>query len=107
MELQEKIVFILIIVFSVQVTRYLPLILPSGAREIFKNEKLNEQINKVIFLFLILYCYRDLSSSPEYLLRLGCGIFVFLVQFFTGRTLLSVFLGTGIYMGLRHYLIGV
>lgn len=107
MELKEKILFIAIIILSVQVTRFSPLILPAKTRDVFKNEKLNERINKFIFLLLILYCYRDFSSSPEYLLRVGCGVFVFLLQFFSGQTLLSIFLGTGIYMGLRQVWIGV
>lgn len=107
MDFKEKIFFISVIIFSIQMTRFAPLILPARAREIFSDEKLNERINKVIFLFLILYCYRDFSFSSEYLLRLGCGVLVFLIQFFSGITLLSVFLGTGIYMGVRLFLIGV
>lgn len=107
MTTNEKIIFISIIVFSVQSTRLAPLLLPTRVRNVFKNEELNEKINKFIFFALILYCYRDFSSSPEYFLRIGMGIFVFILQYYLKRTLLSIFLGTAIYMVIRNTLIGV
>lgn len=103
MILSEKIIYILIIVSVVQSSRLLPLLVQNKVGGFLKDPKMSEKINRFIFIGLILYTYRDFSLSYEYLLRVAIGALVFFLQYKFNKLLLSVFLGTFLYMVLRNY----
>lgn len=104
MLLTDKVLFSLTLIFATQLTRFIPLLFEQQIILFLKGEKIRNAINEALFFLLILYCYRDFSTSPEYILRGGVGVYVFLVQFFFGKTLFSISTGTFIYMLGRNYI---
>jgi branched-subunit amino acid transport protein AzlD len=104
MQLSDKAIFICILVAATQLTRIIPVVFEDKIGRFLKNEKLRGIINDALFFLLICYCYRDLSFTPEYYLRLGVALYVFIIQFKFEKTLLSIFTGTFIYMAGRYFL---
>jgi branched-subunit amino acid transport protein AzlD len=82
----------------------IPLIFEKQLEKILNFEFVKDYFGDIIILFLIFYCYRDFSLSGEYLLRVVIGFFVFFIQWSKENSLMSIFLGTGIYMVGRVWL---
>lgn len=96
MSATEKIIFILILIAGTQVTRFAPLVSPNIIQSV--PPQAQRRLSLVIAIFLVGYCYRDVASTPEYLLRLGAGVMVILLELLFSRTLLSIFGATLCYM---------
>ena len=96
----NKIQFISLLLLSTQSTRLLPLLMEKLPRfkSLSPSIKNEEVIKKMIFFLLVLYCYRDLSFENEYLIRLASGLMLTLIQYKTNKSLLSIFVGTFLYM---------
>ena len=104
MLLTDKLIFSLVLIVATQTTRLLPLLLESKVENLIKSNSTKNGINDVLFFLLILYCFRDLTFTNEYFLRLAVSLYVFLIQFKYERTLFSIFSGTLIYMFGRYIL---
>ncbi len=100
----DKIIFSIILISATQLTRFLPLILSDRIDKIVKKSKIQNQIGNIIIFGLILYCYRDVQMSAEFLLRVSTGIVAVILQWFIDSSLLSIFSATAIYMLGRHFL---
>lgn len=98
MTLTEKIAFTLILIISTQLTRLLPLIFQKTFSNLFSHHFFKKNLTDLIIFFLIIYCYRDISTNPEYLIRIAVGIYAFVIHYFFEKTLLSIFSATAIYM---------
>jgi branched-subunit amino acid transport protein AzlD len=100
----EKIAFVLILILATQLTRFMPLAFNGVIGRIVKNEDKKNILHEVLFFLLICYCFRDLSFTKEYYLRIFVSVYVFYVQLKFERTLLSIFSGTFIYMLGRYFI---
>jgi branched-subunit amino acid transport protein AzlD len=96
LDLHSKTLFIMCLIAGTQLTRFIPLFVPQIGKLIEEKKKLN--FSFFIAFFLVIYCYRDFSLSSEYYLRVICGAVVFLTQWFTEKSLLSIFVGTVSYI---------
>lgn len=100
----DKAIFAVILIFATQLTRIIPVIFEGKISRFIKDETFKGIINDVLFFLLICYCFRDLSFTPEYYLRLSVALYVFLIQFKFEKTLISIFSGTILYMAGRYFL---
>lgn len=94
----DKMFFVVSLVLSTQLTRFLPLIFKDLLSKLLKFEFIKDHLGDLIIFFLIIYCYRDFGQTHEYLLRVVTGIIVFFIQWKKENSLLSIFLGTAFYM---------
>jgi branched-subunit amino acid transport protein AzlD len=100
----DKISFATILIFATQSTRLLPLILKEHLEKYLNFDFIRNHLGDLIILFLIFYCYRDFNWSEEFVLRVVIGCLVFGIQWFKDNSLLSIFLGTTLYMTGRAFL---
>ncbi len=94
----EKFLFIFLLVAATQATRLIPLIFENKLKFFFQNESVRYRLNDIMFFLLILYCFRDIKGTDENYLRVLSALIVFAIQFKTHKTLISIFVGTGIYI---------
>lgn len=97
----DKIAFATILIVATQVTRLIPLMLEKHIQKFMMSENMKTWITDIFLILLILYCFRDISYSSEYFLRLVVSLYVFIVQYKFERTLLSIFSGSIIYIVIR------
>lgn len=100
----DKISFGASLIIATQLTRMLPLVFKDQLGRYFDFNFVKNHLNDLIILFLIFYCYRDFSWSSEFLLRVVVGSLVFAIQWYKNNSLLSIFLGTGLYMTGRVFI---
>jgi branched-subunit amino acid transport protein AzlD len=94
----DKISYAAILIFATQSTRILPLLFKEHLEKCLNFDFIKNHLGDLIILFLIFYCYRDFNWSGEFVLRVVVGGLVFAAQWIKGNTLLSIFLGTALYM---------
>ena len=96
----DKFIFSGTLIASTQLTRLLPLFLNkhSSIKKILSTK--TNLTSKIIFLFLILYSYRDLTLQSEYFARIVSGIFIGLLQYKIQNLFLSIVIGTCLYLGI-------
>ncbi|EQC43020.1 branched-chain amino acid transport protein AzlD [Bacteriovorax sp. BSW11_IV] len=104
MTITEKIAFTLILIVSTQLTRLLPLIFQKSFSKFFAHKFFKKNLTDLIIFFLIVYCYRDFSTNPEYIIRVAVGVYAFAIHYLFERTLLSIFSATAIYMTLLKFI---
>ena len=104
MQTIDKFIFAGILILATQSTRILPVLFENKIGRLVKDDYLKAIINDVLFFLLICYCFRDLTFTSEYLLRISVALYVFIIQFKFEKTLLSVFSGTFLYMLGRYAL---
>ena len=104
MQLMDKAIFAGVLIVATQLTRIIPVIFENKIGRLVKDESLKGIVNDVLFFMLICYCFRDLSFTAEYFLRIGVALYVFLIQFKFEKTLLSIFSGTLLYLLGRYFL---
>lgn len=104
MLLLDKVIFAGVLITATQVTRVIPMAFEDKITKLVKKEAWRNIINDILFFLLILYCFRDLSFSAEYNIRVVVAILVFAIQYKYERTLVSIILGTSIYMAGRYFI---
>jgi branched-subunit amino acid transport protein AzlD len=104
MLLLDKVIFAGVLITATQITRVIPLAFENKITKLVKKEAWRNIISDIMFLLLILYCFRDLSFSTEYYLRVVVAVLVFAIQYKYERTLMSIILGTSIYMTGRYFI---
>ena len=100
----DKISFATALILATQATRLIPLIFREQLEKLLNFGFIKNHLGDLIIFCLIIYCYRDFSFTNEYLLRLTVGMVVFTVQWVKGNSLMSIFLGTALYMGARIFI---
>lgn len=96
--------FSLALILPTQLTRLIPLILESKAGRLISREDIRKRLNEIIFILLIGYCFRDTALTLEYGIRMTSAIIVFALQYRFEKTLVSIFIGTFLYMTGRNIL---
>ena len=114
MILDDRHTIILIICMSVTtiILRLLPFLVFGGNRKVPAFiTYLGKYLPPAIIGLLIVYCFQDVSFSDNAFfkstaaLKLICVIFVYIIQYLKKNTLLSILIGTVIYMFLVHIVV--
>ncbi len=98
MDKSNMLLFCFALILPTQMTRLLPLIIESKVGKLIAREDIRKRLNEVIFILLIGYCFRDMALTKEYSIRIACAIIVLILQYRFEKTLLSIFIGTSLYM---------
>jgi branched-subunit amino acid transport protein AzlD len=100
----EKILYVFALITSTQSTRLLPLLMESKLGNLIKSEETRRKLNEAVFILLICYCFKDISATKEYGIRIASALIVMVLQYRFEKTLISIFTGTFIYMVSRNIL---
>lgn len=101
MNSREFVIIVLVFALSVQVTRWLPFLI---FRDADRLPKLIEYLGKVLpaamMGLLVVYCYKDYSFvvASEIIPAIIAGIMVVVLHLWKRNTVLSIGVGTAIYM---------
>lgn len=99
MTIADKTIFIALLSLATMATRFLPFTIAQKIThsEVFR--KVESILPTFVLGLIVIYCYRN-TQSPEYIKQVLAGAFVITLQLAFRKYLLSLFLGSGLYLTL-------